>query len=30
MQKYQPYIGGKCAGPASGKWFDCYNPLVMR
>ena len=28
MQKYQMYIGGKYADPASGKWFDSYNPYT--
>jgi len=28
MQKYQMYIDGKCVDPASGKWFDSYNPYT--
>jgi len=28
MQKYQLYIGGEYAPPASGKWFDSYNPYT--
>ena len=28
MQKYQMYIDGKYVDPASGKWFDSYNPYT--
>ncbi|MBI5910548.1 MAG: aldehyde dehydrogenase family protein [Betaproteobacteria bacterium] len=28
MQKYQTYIDGKYVDPASGKWFDSYNPYT--
>jgi hypothetical protein len=28
MQKYKMVIGGNYIGPASGKWFDRYNPYT--
>ena len=28
MQKYQMYIGGNYVAPASGRWFDSYNPYT--
>ncbi len=28
MRKYQMYIDGKYVDPASGKWFDSYNPYT--
>ncbi|MFQ5954970.1 MAG: aldehyde dehydrogenase [Kiloniellales bacterium] len=28
MQKYQLYIGGEWVDPASGEWFESYNPYT--
>src|SRR5438552_1919027 len=28
MQQYQLYLEGKSVDPASGKWFDSYNPYT--
>ena len=28
MQKHQHYIDGKFVDPASGKWFESYNPFT--